>query len=93
LRAIGLQTRHVLAIFLGKAVLMGLAGAMLGLAVGMGVGIYAQERADAQMLKALLSVQLLGSVFLAAPLLTVLASWIPTVLAARQDPAVVLQKD
>jgi putative ABC transport system permease protein len=93
LRAIGLQTRHVLAIFLGKAVLMGLAGAMLGLAVGLGVGLYAQEKVDAPMLKALLSVQLLGSVFLASPLLTVLASWIPTVLAARQDPAVVLQKD
>ena len=43
------------------------------------------------MLRQLANPVLVAAVFGAAPLLAVMASWLPALLAAQQDPAVVLQ--
>ena len=96
LRAIGLRSRQILAVFLTKAVLVGLAGGAVGYAIGFGVAAAwdAREAAGAGVvgLAALFSAGLLAGAVILAPLLTAAASLVPAVLAARQDPAVVLRE-
>lgn len=87
LRAIGFRRSQVFAIFLGKAVLVGVLGATLGCAGGFAIGVAAGAGAPAA---ALFDPTLLAAVLVLAPLLSALASWLPAMLAAQQDPAVVL---
>jgi hypothetical protein len=79
LRALGLGRGHVLALFLSKAALVGL----LGAAAGYLAGSLPEGRFDPLLLAAVLA---------AAPVLCGLASGVPALLAARQDPAVVLRE-
>ena len=76
------------ALFLGRAVLVGLLGGLLGYAAGTLVGVLWGEGPAAGAIEA---AQLLA-VVTAAPVLCGLASWVPALLAARQDPAVVLRE-
>lgn len=96
LRAIGLRSGQILTIFLGKAVVMGLLGAVIGCGLGLVVGLTfgdlpltAESWSQLFASGVLLAVVLFSPIF--APLLAGLASWIPAMLAAQQDPAVVLQ--
>ncbi len=98
LRAIGFRSRQILLIFLGKALLMGLLGAVVGCVAGLGVGLAfgdvpgtPEARAELFASRLLLLVVFLTPVV--APLLSGLATWIPAMLAAGQDPAVVLQEE
>lgn len=90
LRAVGLRSSQILLIFVGKALAMGLAGAALGYGVGFLVGLRLGQ-VDGNTVASLFGARDLAVALIAAPLLTVTASWLPAVLAARQDPAVVLQ--
>jgi hypothetical protein len=92
-RAIGLRGRHVLFVFLGKAVLTGLAGAGLGIAAALAfaAGWTEATAADAGRLEGVDWRWLAGAAIL-APILAALASWLPAMVAARQDPAVVLRE-
>ncbi|MBX3438121.1 MAG: FtsX-like permease family protein [Planctomycetaceae bacterium] len=98
LRAIGLQARQIMIVFLSKAVLIGLVGGVMGALAGLAVlAVVHQDEvvtvpAAEVVRSSSVSTMLLLAVAL-APLLAGLASWIPGVLAARQDPAVVLQGD
>jgi ABC-type lipoprotein release transport system permease subunit len=92
LRAIGMRGRQILLVFLSKAMLMGLLGAGVGYVAGLIVG-QSWETGAVQWSGALFDPKLLGSVLVAAPVLACAASWLPAVLAARQDPAVVLQRE
>lgn len=89
LRAIGFRSPQILGIFLGKAVLVGLIGAAVGYAAGFAVALAWGEPPGGA--GAVFTLQWLLLAVLVAPLLSVIASWIPALLAARQDPAVVLQ--
>ncbi len=93
LRAIGLRSGQVMAIFLGKALLIGVVGAVLGYCAGWWIGIRLAtiSGAVATFSELFDPLSLLIAV-LAAPLLTVVASWIPALLAVQQDPAIVLQE-
>lgn len=94
LRAIGYRSTQILAIFLGKALFIGLAGAALGYAAGLFVGIHWGDLATAaDVVKQLLDTRLLALAVVLAPFLSGIATWIPAILAARQDPAVVLQEE
>ena len=98
LRAIGFRSTQILFVFLGKALLMGLLGAVVGCAAGLAVGLGLADLPGTPEGRTELfaSGLLLSAVFLApvvAPLLSGLASWIPAMLAAGQDPAVVLQEE
>jgi putative ABC transport system permease protein len=94
LRAIGLKSTQILLIFLGKAILIGLAGALLGYAAGYFVGVSWSDFATNSVKSArLFEPRLLLLAVIIAPLLSGLASWLPAMLAARQDPAIVLQGD
>ena len=94
LRAIGLRSRHILTVFLIRAVLIGLLGAVLGYAGGFGVGARAGGAAvDAASTGRLFHAWVLAAVIAAAPLLAALASWAPAIFAAQQDPAVILSRE
>ncbi|MGA2497761.1 MAG: FtsX-like permease family protein [Tepidisphaeraceae bacterium] len=93
LRAMGLRSRQVFAIFVGKAAIMGLAGACAGYVGGVLAGAFWPGTAGMPSAGSLINVRLLAIIMALAPLLAILASWIPAMLAAREDPAVILQKE
>lgn len=95
LRAIGLRSRQIVMLFLGKALLMGLLGAVVGCAGGLMIGLlWGGLPASSETSHPVFASGVLLTVAVTpilAPLLSGIASWIPAVLAAQQDPAVVLQ--
>ncbi len=94
LRALGLRSHQILLIFLGKAVVTGLAGACVGYVVGRVIGVSWREVPGAPAIHlAFVDLRLLLLVLAAAPLLAALASWLPAISAAQQDPAVVLREE
>jgi ABC-type antimicrobial peptide transport system permease subunit len=96
LRAIGTRSRQIFGLFLTKGLLLGVWGAWIGYlcgyvaAAGLERLSLPEDRLDSM---ELFQPGLLLWVSLMAPLLAVVASWIPAVLAARQDPAVVLREE
>ncbi len=89
-RALGLRSRKIFAIFLAKALLAGLAGAVVGYGIGFAA---ASAWPEAPAVARLFDPVVLAIVLLLAPLLSAAAGWVPAVLAARQDPAIVLQEE
>jgi putative ABC transport system permease protein len=88
LRAIGIGSGAIFMLFLARAALIGLLGAAAGY---LAATILALVWADGEI--APLDPLLAGGVFLATPLVCMLASWMPALVAARQDPAVVLREN
>jgi len=91
LRAVGLRSGQILFIFLGKAAAMGVIGAAGGYVAGIAIaGILRERRGGLGWLirPDLLAISLGGAVLLAG-----VASWLPAMLAARQDPAVMLREE
>ncbi len=92
LRAIGKGSGTIAGLLLGKAVLLGLLGAAVGVVLGTAtagwLGAKALNLAPEQLNVdyVVLAVALLG-----APLLSAVASYLPTLSALLQDPAVVLR--
>jgi putative ABC transport system permease protein len=95
LRALGTSTVDILGLFLTKALLLGLLGAAVGIAVGYLAAGRLAASADLPGTVALsaLSMPRLLWILALTPLLTLIASWVPALLAAGQDPAVVLASD
>ncbi len=94
LRALGLRSSQILLVFLGKAILIGLTGAIFGFVVGRTIGTFWSESASAAPLHiAFFDAQLLLLVLISAPVLSALASWLPAMSATQQDPAVVLREE
>ncbi|MFA7173059.1 MAG: ABC transporter permease [Kiritimatiellia bacterium] len=94
LRAIGVREKQILAMFLGKAALMGLAGGVAGIAIGLAVGFLASGVAAAwREIWWLAGGGTILLVFMMGPLLGCLATLWPAVRAARQDPADVLGEE
>ncbi len=89
LRALGLRSRQILFIFLLKAALLGLFGALLGCAGGFIVGAVRGELPWGELFDPWLAALVVGF----APLLSGLASWLPAMIAAQQDPAAVLSEE
>ena len=96
LRAIGLKSRQIILAFLSKATIIGCMGAVLGIGPGFWVGlslggvsssglVWQELFADGDLLFTIIASPVV------AIALTGIASWVPAVLAARQDPALVLQ--
>ena len=93
LRAIGFRSSQILLLFLGKAVLFGIVGTVLGFVAGalagaslgeMPVGLAWLQDPEAPVH--------FGLALSLAVALSVFAGWIPALSAARQDPALVLQE-
>ena len=91
LRAMGFRSSQIMVIFLGKALFVGLLGAGIGYAAGFVIGASFGDALSGESLTSLFLPQILLLAVVMAPLLSAVAGWIPAMLAARQDPAVVLQ--
>jgi putative ABC transport system permease protein len=101
LRAIGLTGGQIITAFLGKAVLIGLLGGVLGVLLGVIIvmnipgAMSSEPQFHQQVWSAVASSQPMVTTFLLAPLVATLlaglASWLPALLAVRQDPALILQ--
>jgi len=94
LRAIGYRSNQILTVFIAKAFVLGGVGAMVGYVLGFAVAI-ASVSDSAVVINAseLFSLAVLISVLLSAPFLSAVASWIPALVAARQDPAGILSEE
>jgi len=94
LRAMGVGSGKIAALFLGKAVVIGLLGAGLGFALGtalaqhFGPQVFPLTADKIAPMFNLLSWSVLG-----APVLCALASYLPTIIAITQDPAAVLREE
>lgn len=91
LRALGKSAGNIAGLFLGKAVLLGLLGGLLGCGLGYVLSPLV-GRTMLDLAADLFRVQpvWLVATLLGAPLITVLASYIPARTAVAQDPAIVL---
>ena len=94
LRAVGVRFWQIIALFLGRAVAIGIIGAILGVAAGLAFGALRQgSPAWHDLARLLESPGPFLAVLLTTPVLAALASWLPAYLAAQQDPAAVLQRE
>ncbi len=80
LRTLGLGTSKMLGLFLGRAALQGLVGALVGLAAAW---IFSDGLVATEWLVAAIG----------APVLAMAAAWLPCLVAASRDPADVLRQD
>ncbi len=94
LRAHGITSGRIAALFLGKAVLLGVVGALVGFAAGSGLALWLGPNvfkitgAKIQPIYALLRWSLV-----AAPAVAALASLLPAMAAVTQDPAITLTEE
>lgn len=97
LRAIGLSGVKILLLFLVRSIIIGLvgsvAGVILGGAMGLGVAALWGELTEFSQAWALFSPLTIGLVVICSPVLSAFVSWPPAMLAARQDPAIVLARE
>ena len=92
LRALGYRSRGITALFLGRAVLVGLVGAMIGFVVGTWLVLRTRHEMFPVTGRAVrIDWLLLGLSMLAAPVFAALASFIPAMIAVTQDPAETLR--
>jgi len=89
-RAIGVRAKSILKIFLLKALLMGLIGGCLGYLIGMLSGIIFLEF---RFVLSIVDIRFFILAIILSTLLSLLASWIPALLASQQDPAIVLREE
>lgn len=88
LRALGVSSGRVLAIFLSRAALIGILGAALGFNAGWLGSWLGEERASAESpLGALFDPRLFALVLVVTPVFSALASWLPALWAAQLNPA------
>ena len=93
-RAMGVGTGPVAAVFLGRAVLIGLVGSVLGFAVGSWLALSLGPRLFQHTARSIsLEWPLLGWSVLLATVLCLVAAYIPTLIAITQDPAEVLREE
>ena len=100
LRGLGMTWRDVVKMFVAQGIMMGLAGLMVGMVLGIGFCVLLQDIGSMVLLKDLLPYYRIPVRFLwfdytiigtMALLLTVLASLYPAFLAGKQDPGAALR--
>lgn len=91
LRAIGAGSLTIMSMFLLKAVLIGLIGSIIGYAAGMFTGVIIETTGGSAF--NYFDTKLFFLVVLLTPLVACLASFVPAVIAADQDPAEILSEE
>lgn len=93
LRALGLASGSVFILFISRALVVGLVGALLGYGLGLLTGgLWAETDLALAGEESLFDPSLLLIVVLATPTLCAVVGWMAALAAAQQDPAVVLQQ-
>lgn len=93
LRALGKKSAAIASLLLGKAALIGIAGAVVGVLLGAALA-YILGRTSLGTSSELLIISwpiVLGAL-VGAPVVSILASYLPTLTAIHQDPAIVLRE-
>lgn len=92
LRALGKRSGSIAALFLSKSIILGLVGGAIGAAIGYFSAPLIGESAMQDIAREMFAIdpRLLVATVIGAPLLTVMAAYLPTLSAISQDPAVVL---
>jgi len=94
LRAIGKRSGSIAALFLGKAILLGFAAGVVGCLLGYGSAMWLATRMfDVAVGNFTPSTAAFACTILGTPLIAAMASYLPTLAAVNQDPAVVLSGD
>ena len=97
LRTLGVSAKSVFTMFLSKHILVGVLGGALGFCAGVFAAVYfGGALEDTKIGISEMNISLVGFLFLSiagAAVLAVLAGWIPTLTAIRQDPAEVLREE
>ncbi len=93
-RAVGIDSMRIAALFLGKAALVGIVGAVAGFAAGTALALQFGPRLFPLTGRGIgPELSLLIWALIGAPLLCVIASYLPAVQAILQDPAEVLREE
>lgn len=90
--ALGYGMRHIAGLFLGKAIALGVVGAVLGFGVGTGLSLWLGPgifEVTAKMIQP--DYALLGWALIFAPAFAALCSMIPAAIAVSEDPADILR--
>jgi putative ABC transport system permease protein len=97
LRAIGVCSRHILVMFMSRHVLVGALGGAIGFAAGgLSAAYFSAAREGTHIGITDMDLSWIGLLVLSvvgAAVLAVIAGWIPTMIATRQDPADVLREE
>lgn len=94
LRALGYGTGKIAMLFLGKAILLGLLGAVLGFGIGTTLALSISPdifKVTASLIKPIYG--LLGWSLVAAPAFAAVSSFIPAMIAITQEPAQTLREE
>lgn len=92
LRALGKGSSTIASLLLGKAALVGLSGAAVGVLLGIGAAwLLGVEALDVAAERFAVPWTVMAYALVGAPLLSAVASYLPTVVALVQDPAIVLR--
>ncbi len=90
----GVSSGQVFVLFLARAGIAGLAGAIAGYAAGAAVALFWREpQAAPAGLPTVFDGGLLALVAAVALVLSVAAAWLPALAADRQDPAIALSQE
>jgi len=97
LRALGVSARGILAMFLSRHILVGVLGGALGFCAGVLAAVYFSTALEGTWIWIKgTDLSVAGLLVLSvggAAALAVIAGWIPTMIATRQDPAEVLREE
>jgi putative ABC transport system permease protein len=97
LRTLGVSAKGILVIFLSKHIIVGVLGGALGFCAGVLAAVYFGSALEGTQIRISdMNLSLAGLLVLSvggAAVLAILAGWIPTLTATRQDPADVLRQE
>jgi ABC-type antimicrobial peptide transport system permease subunit len=94
LAALGFRSKHILTVFVSKAFLIGLVGSFIGYIAGFAVGIlYGSHDAPFGAGIRLFDAKMMAAFIIAASILSVLASLVPALSAAAQEPADIFTRE
>jgi putative ABC transport system permease protein len=97
LRAIGVRGQKIMLMFVTRHILFGVLGGAMGFVAGVLAAIYFSDAHEGTQIRMIdLNLSWAGLFLMSvggAAALAVIAGWIPTIVAARQDPAEILGSD
>lgn len=93
LRTLGFRSREILYVFLSRATAMGLFGGLLGFLAGGFLANNWLRSVGESSHRWMFNFKLLGFSVFVAVAITMAASWVPAIRAARLDPAVALREE
>ncbi len=92
LKALGLLSEDIILLFVGKAFLLGFIGSVFGFVIGaFGTSFFGGITIDSDINNVVFSGKTIFLIIFLTPFLSILASWIPAIYAAKEDPAEILR--